>query len=176
MISDVIDASRIIIEKNRNRIETSTIKLLPLARLMLSQEKGRLSTKIIEINNRGKELIFAATITPANQKSRLSSYVKTFVSEKGTTLQRSNQRLVSGTLNMLETKIMRVKVLESTSQLLNPENILHRGYSITSMNGRILKDKNQIKEGDTIDTQLYKGSLRSKVVERKWRNGERENG
>jgi len=176
MISDVIDASRIIIEKNRNRIETSAIKLLPLARLMLSHVKGQLSTKIIEINNRGKELIFAATITPANQKSRLSSCVKTFVSEKGTTLQRSNQRLLSGTLNLLETKNMRVKVLESTSLLLNPENVLQRGYSITSMNGRILKDNSQIKEGDTIDTQLYKGSLRSKVVERKRRDGEKENG
>ena len=143
---------------------------------MLSHVKGQLSTKIIEINNRGKELIFAATITPANQKSRLSSCVKTFVSEKGTTLQRSNQRLLSGTLNLLETKNMRVKVLESTSLLLNPENVLQRGYSITSMNGRILKDNSQIKEGDTIDTQLYKGSLRSKVVERKRRDGEKENG
>jgi exodeoxyribonuclease VII large subunit len=71
---------------------------------------------------------------------------------------------------------MRVKVLESTSLLLNPENVLQRGYSITSMNGRILKDNSQIKEGDTIDTQLYKGSLRSKVVERKRRDGEKENG
>ena len=173
MITEIIDTSRIIIEKNRNRIETSGIKLLPLARLMISDVKEHLSSKIIEINNRGKELIFAATITPANQRSRLLSYVKTYVTAKATTLQRSSQHLVSGTLNFLETRNMRIKVLESTSQLLNPENVLKRGYSITFINGVLLKDNIQINNGDIIDTQLYKGSIRSKVVDR---NGERENG
>ena len=173
MITEIIDTSRIIIEKNRNRIETSGIKLLPLARLMISDVKEHLSSKIIEINNRGKELIFAATITPANQRSRLLSYVKTYVTAKATTLQRNSQHLVSGTLNFLETMNMRIKVLESTSQLLNPENVLQRGYSITFINGVLLKDNIQINNGDIIDTQLYKGSIRSKVVDR---NGERENG
>jgi exodeoxyribonuclease VII large subunit len=175
MITEIVDASRIIIERNKNRIDTSGIKLLPLSRLMLSDIKEKLSSKIIEINNKGKELIFAATITPANQKSRLSSYVKTFVSLKDTTLQRNIQRLFSGTFNLLETRNMRIEVLENTSQLLNPENVLQRGYSITSVNGRILKDNCQIEEGDTIDTLLHKGSLRSKVIERKGRTGEREN-
>jgi exodeoxyribonuclease VII large subunit len=52
-------------------------------------------------------------------------------------------------------------------QLLNPENILKRGFSITSINGRILKNSDLIKKDDLIDTQLYSGILRSRVVNKK---------
>jgi exodeoxyribonuclease VII large subunit len=55
MSSGIIDISRIIIEKNRNHIETLSIKLLPLARIMLSDKKDKLSGKIIEIINIGKD-------------------------------------------------------------------------------------------------------------------------
>ena len=43
MSSEIIDISRIIIEKNRNSIETSRIKLMPLARIMISGIKDKLS-------------------------------------------------------------------------------------------------------------------------------------
>jgi ribosomal 50S subunit-recycling heat shock protein len=34
-------------------------------------------------------------------------------------------------------------------------------------NGRILKNSDDVKEDDLIDTQLYNGTLKSKVVEKK---------
>ena len=80
MSSEIITASRIILEKNKNRIETSGIKLFPLARIMISEIKDRLSAEIIEIINIGKELIVRAGLVPANQQSRLSSASKSFAS------------------------------------------------------------------------------------------------
>jgi exonuclease VII large subunit len=52
--------------------------------------------------------------------------------------------------------------------------VLQRGFSITSINGRILKNIDQINNDDQIDTQLFEGTLRSKVVEKTGRGGERE--
>ncbi len=162
--SGIINASRIIIEKNRNSIETSGIKLLPLARIMLSDVKDKLLTKIIEINNTGKELIFRAALIPANQESKLSSSVKSLFSGKVTALKMKNQSLIAASLNFLTVNNVMVKSLESTLLLLEPENVLQRGYSITSVNGRILRNSDQVKINDLIDTQLYEGSLRSKAV------------
>jgi len=162
--SGIINASRIIIEKNRNSIETSGIKLLPLARIMLSDVKDKLLTKIIEINNTGKELIFRAALIPANQESKLSSSVKSLFSGKVTALKVKNQSLIAASLNFLTVNNVMVKSLESTLLLLEPENVLQRGYSITSVNGRILRNSDQVKINDLIDTQLYEGSLRSKAV------------
>jgi len=176
MSSEIIKCSRIIIEKNRNRIETSGIKLFPLTRIMLSDIKGKLSGKIIEIINVGKEYTFKADRIPANQESRLSSAVKTFSSGKEMALGRNCQGLIASTIDLLSMTNQMLTRLESTLNLLNPENVLQRGYSITSINGLILKNSDKVGNNDLIDTQLYKGSLRSRVLVTKSRNGEGENG
>jgi exodeoxyribonuclease VII large subunit len=169
MSSEIIGASRIIIEKNKNRVETSGIKLFPLARIMMSDIKDKLSSERIEILNIGKELIIRAGLIPANQEARLTSASKSLASEKVIALKRNSQRLITGTINCLSINKNKLKGLESSLQLLNPENVLLRGFSITSINGRILRNSEQIKKDDFIDTQLYKGNLRSRVIEKKGR-------
>jgi exodeoxyribonuclease VII large subunit len=173
MSSEIIDASRIIIEKNKNRIEASRIKLFPLARIMMSDVKDKLSAETIEIINIGKEKIIRAGLIPANQESRLSSAVKSYSSGKDMALKRYYQRFITGTINCLSVNNVMLNGLENSLQLLNPENILQRGFSITSINGRILRNSDQIKNDDQIDTQLYEGTLRSRVVEKKGRRGEK---
>ena len=164
MSTGIIDGSRIIIERNRRRLETSGIKLLPLARVMMSDIREKLSSKIIDILNIGKELIFKARLIPSNHELLLSATAKFFVSQKDTMVKRNVQRLSNGINNCLSISNVRLKSLDSTLQLLNPENILQRGYSITSINGSILKKSDSLKNDDIIDTQLYEGTFKSRVV------------
>lgn len=56
--------------------------------------------------------------------------------------------------------------LESRNILLDPNNVLKRGYSITYVNGNILKDIKKIKENDSIITKLSLGYIRSTVNEK----------
>jgi exodeoxyribonuclease VII large subunit len=160
----IAEAARIIIEKNKNRIDTAGIRLHPLTRLMLSDAKDKLSGQIIEIISVGKKLIFKAGLIPAGQDSKLSSAVKNLFQTKRVMLRNNNQNLTTGTLNYLNTIMTRFKGLESTLHHLNPENVLLRGYSITSLNGRILKSCNKLKRDDIIDTQLHDGSFQSRVL------------
>jgi exodeoxyribonuclease VII large subunit len=166
MSKGIIESSRIIIEKNKNRVETFGIKLLPLARVMISGIRDKLSAKILDILNIGKELIYKASMIPSNQESHLSTSVKTFVLQKETILKENVQRLTTGTINCLSMNNVRLKSLSNNLQLLDPENVLQRGYSITSINGKILKKSNSLKNNDIIDTQLYDGTFRSRVVDK----------
>jgi exodeoxyribonuclease VII large subunit len=159
----IINASRNIIERNKNRIETSGIKLLPLVRLMISDLKDRLSTEIIEIINTGKKLVYSAGLISESKASRLVSAVKSYSLKKETLLMKNQESIVTSVSNLLLTKNIRLVTLDNTLKILSPENVLHRGYSVTSVNGKILKSTDQIRNGDLIDTQLYKGKLRSKV-------------
>ena len=63
--------------------------------------------------------------------------------------------------------------MDNTLNILNPENVLKRGYTITSLNGRILKSSDQVKADDIIDTQFSDGTVRSKVVEKTKKQNER---
>jgi exodeoxyribonuclease VII large subunit len=47
---------------------------------------------------------------------------------------------------------------------LNPLNILERGYSVTTKNGKIIKNAAELKAGDEINVRLHKGSVVGKVI------------
>ncbi len=53
--------------------------------------------------------------------------------------------------------------LQTKLQLLNPKNILKRGYSITYHKGKVVKNAAQLKTGDIIISHLNKGTIESKV-------------
>ncbi len=162
--SEITDRSRIIIEKYRNQIEVSRIRLIPLSRIMISGMKDTLSGKIIEIINIGKEFIIRAGLAPSNQKLRLYSVLKSFFSDKELLLKRSTQNLTIFSLNAMVRNNIRLEGHENTLNILKPENVLKRGYTITTFKGRILKRSDQVKEEDLIDTQFSEGNVRSKVI------------
>jgi exodeoxyribonuclease VII large subunit len=167
MSSGIIESSRIIIEKNKNRIDSSLIRLSPLARIMLSDVRDRLSSKIMEINSTGRERIFRAALIQVNQKSKLSTSVNSLISARYSTIESKKQSIISAALSFIKASNLRELGLESKLQLLNPENVLQRGYSITLLHGRILKDIRQVKHGDLIHTQLAEGTLSSMIIDRK---------
>ena len=55
--------------------------------------------------------------------------------------------------------------LEARLNLLHPDNVLKRGYSITLHNGKPVTDASQLAKGDQITTHLQTGSLNSEVTE-----------
>jgi len=167
MSSEIVEVSRVIIEKNRNMIETASIKLLPMTRLMLSDVKEKLSACILEINNTGKALIYKASLIPANHRSILGSTIKSVLSGKLMSLEINKSNLNSSAIKLLNSSSMRVNGLESLLQILKPENVLQRGYTITSFNGEIIKNAELLKPDDIIDTQFIDGVLKSKVFGKK---------
>jgi exodeoxyribonuclease VII large subunit len=166
MSSEIADISRIIIEKNRNLVETSRIRLIPLSRILLSVIKEHLAGKTIEITNIGKEHIFRAGFEPANQELRLISVVKSYLSGKESVFERTIQNLKFYTSNALNNNHVKVSGLENTLYILTPQNVLKRGYTITSMNGKILKNSTLVQENDLINTLFSDGKVRSRVVDK----------
>lgn len=167
MSSEIITASRLIIDKNKTRIESAGIKLFPLARIMVSQLKNKLSAEIIDIINIGKELVIRAGLIPANLESRLASSFRSYSSDKKLELVRSSQRLLTATSGAIKTNYSSVKGLEDALNHLNPQNILKRGYSITSVNGKILKSVSEVSLNAIIKTHVIDGYIKSEVVDKK---------
>jgi exodeoxyribonuclease VII large subunit len=53
---------------------------------------------------------------------------------------------------------------EQAVRLLDPKNILKRGYSVTRYNGRSVKDSSNVPNGAIIMSEFYQGSVSSLVV------------
>jgi exodeoxyribonuclease VII large subunit len=164
--TEIKNFSHTIIENNRTRIETSAIKLIPLARIMMNEIKDKLSEKIIDIINVGKEYTFKAGLIPANQASKLNSAVKSFLSGKKTFVERTSQNFINSTFNFLTRNNTRLDGLDNSLNILNPDNVLKRGYTITSLNGRIIKRSELLKIEDLIDTQFSDGNISSRITDK----------
>ena len=57
----------------------------------------------------------------------------------------------------------RVAQLSLRTEVLDPQRLLKRGYSITLLNGKAIHDPTTLKEGDIIETRVEKGSFVSTI-------------
>ena len=64
----------------------------------------------------------------------------------------------------LDRESNKLNIFEYRTRLLSPENILKRGYSMSIINGKIIKDISHVNEGDIMKTVFYKGKISSKII------------
>jgi len=58
-----------------------------------------------------------------------------------------------------------VEHLDRSIQHLSPLNVIKRGYSISSIDGKIVRNISQLNKGDKIRTQISDGSFDSEVFD-----------
>jgi len=68
----------------------------------------------------------------------------------------------------------RLSAAEQAVRLLDPENVLKRGYSITRYNGKSVKDASILSNGDIIMTELHSGFISSTVDRQGEDNGTKQ--
>lgn len=96
-------------------------------------------------------------------KNRLNSKIA-LLSEK----QKSRIQLVSGVVRQRIQHILtaygrRLDLAENTVKLADPGKVLARGYSITRLNGKAIKNAVVLKLGDCLETELAEGIVKSEV-------------
>jgi exodeoxyribonuclease VII large subunit len=119
--------------------------------------------KIISIENRlhlyAERLLNDAAYTLNSLAQRLClvpSHITTAPQNHINALEKN----IRGSLRQyLQHKENKLSVMEQAVRLLDPINVLRRGYSITRHNGQALRDTSAICTGDEIETRLYKGSI-----------------
>lgn len=63
----------------------------------------------------------------------------------------------------IEKNIQKLEYLHKSVDLLDPQKVLNRGFSITRCEGEIITDPHKIKEGRLLNTQLKNGEITSVV-------------
>ena len=103
---------------------------------------------LTRIDSAQQRITMAISQQFATQKARLDSLQ--------TLLPVLAQRLLSNARHLLE-------LMEMQLQSYDPQLLLRRGYSITLHNGRAVRNPQQLKAGDEIETRVEKGIIKSIV-------------
>ena len=99
-----------------------------------------------------------------NMLEKLGS-IMTYKLERGKSELNNLSKMISpNMLNRLDKEKIKLENIETKLNLLNPENILKKGYSLTLVDGKIVKSIASVKKGSIIDTKLSDGIIKSEVL------------
>ncbi len=100
-----------------------------------------------------------------NLHSRLQFKSTHLLQKEEEKLKQLQTRLGRSTEQRLKRENLQLELLERTFQLFNVAKLLQRGFSITRKNGRVVKESAVLEVGETVETELGNGSIKSQILE-----------
>ena len=68
-------------------------------------------------------------------------------------------------VSVINSSNYKYKIIFNKLELLNPLSVLSKGYSLVTLNGAVIKDSSQLKQGDRVNIRLSKGNIKAEVKE-----------
>lgn len=115
--------------------------------------KQQVNYTLIESKNQHKQILIKI-------KNSYKNNLNTSLSE----ISDLNVNLIKTVSNILENKTKEIAAIKKNVDLLNPINVLKRGYSITYLNGKAIKSHSELELNSEVNTVLFKGSFKSKTI------------
>lgn len=169
--SVAIDDNNEFIQKYvREQLVQQASKLREIARLFSSITQLYLQQQNHELSSSGKIISNLTGAFFKDEKSKLNDIIFAFKSQSDkhgifeyNRIQQIQKLLFMFTLRYLENQKTILGNNENKMNILSPANILKRGFSITRINGKLLKDVKFARVDDEIETQLSNGLIKSKI-------------
>ena len=125
--------------------------------------KNELNQQIIELKNTTRYFLKNENDAVLSLKNDYRIVTKDIITAERNTLSLISKPIKGSLLHFFERKESDLEQLEKTVNILNPSNVLQRGYSLTLLNGKILSAKNKPKKGDLIESKTNSLTLFSRV-------------
>lgn len=152
-----------VVEKNKTIVDSYGLRLFPLTKNLVLKINEKLSDKIIRLVKTGSQFVNKTVIDIAGQQSRINSATRSCLTRKDDQISSLKNLLKPMAINYLSSASLKIATYQKTLEILKPDNVLKRGYTITSKNGLIIKSSKLIRQGDVITTQFSDGVLSSTV-------------
>ena len=159
----VVSATRNIIADSKASFEIASSRFKPLVNNALLVERNKLDKRIRQLGISSKQFLH-------QKQNRLDLIAQSLNNQSRQNLHYLQkdldlipQRLSTRIKSFINNQGSKLSLLQKTNQLLNPENILKKGYSITYHNGKAVKNASELKSGDIITTKLHEGEVDSKI-------------
>ena len=130
----------------------------------------RMELERIRLARLAEKVPMLFSLVRTRQEKRFENMALRMRNAMATTLQRQDLRLQRLTLalptqaeRLLTKAIHRLELLEQTIKSHDPALLLSKGYSITTLGGKVVRNANDLQKGDVIVTQLQKGKVKSVV-------------
>lgn len=144
-----------LLEMNKQAFSSETKHFKNSAQLYLNEEKNNLMQKSQQFKNDAKTLILKERESIGfSQKDTVAHVKRMFKIENENILEEEN-KLPAKIAQVMELQKRNMAQLENMVRLMDPKNVLKRGYSITTINGKTVKGEMDLKEDMVLHTTTF---------------------
>ncbi len=186
--TDIVQIAQNTIDSNLKKLERHAINLNNSVSDFIVEKQTRLTRIGNQLRQNVNSFSYSKNYELMGLKHQLDSMVKLQLSESKNILiqkQRTLNRIAGQALIKEDARIIHLKELlksdinnllfremeklnysENSIRLLNPENVLKRGYTMTLKNGKIVKLAEDLQINDEIETLFTDGKVKSNITKK----------
>jgi len=155
--------TRNILIKNKTDIRQLTISLIQQSQFTFRSKRDEL--KSVSTGIKRETIAFCKAVRQEIKQFSLAikKDVDTHIGQFKLRVQQAKEKLTAQTLLLLKNSSVQIDNTEKNISNMSPQIVLKRGYSITLLNGKAVKNINQVKSGDTLKTTVFHGNIISTV-------------
>lgn len=138
------------------RIAQSAIDRMEREKLRIAVVAQRLPAIAMQLTTQHKAMIDALS-------HRITLALTHRIGQEQTRIDTIWRQLADAAQHSVERQTMRLQLLSQRIEAENPERLLSKGYSITTYNGRVVRNAAQLPEGALVHTKVQHGEFTSEV-------------
>ncbi|MDR0795581.1 MAG: exodeoxyribonuclease VII large subunit [Tannerella sp.] len=136
-------------------------KITEKAKRLLSEEKVKFLSEIKLFRSVSRQILMANRNEAANLTKSFLRHTQFIFRNEADCLRTAQTKIIIQSGHRFKNSLLELNSMEKNVSNMSPENVLKRGYSITFLDGRAVKSISQVKNGDTLHTSLFEGSITS---------------
>ena len=152
-----------LLQQERERLQVISHRVGSNARRSLSASQQVLLSRMRQIRREVYHMVGQARYVIGQSRGRLRKGSAAMAGAAAIGVTNASLLLKNGLGRLLQQEHEILRNQEKLVDSLNPQNVLRRGYSITTAKGKVIRDHREVKHGDTLETTLYRGKITSTV-------------
>jgi exodeoxyribonuclease VII large subunit len=161
--NNLLNSVSILVDEKKDELSDLSYLLRDASNIILQREKTNLGFSEIHIKNAVSNFIYYKNEFVSNKSKEVNYLIKNIFSKQISNLEKTRFELKHALHSTYNNQYHFLDLSSQKIKLLSHENILSRGYSITQLNGKIVKSVLEVNEGDLLTTYLFDGKIDSLV-------------
>jgi exodeoxyribonuclease VII large subunit len=165
MQSSIISLVREAITQHRSDLHFHSRIIRQAGHGMLMQQHQMLNQQNTRLQATCNRLFERNTFTLESTASRIALGAKHRLLASGERIEQQRRQLSAAASQLISKSADNLEHIDRIITLSDPKYILQRGYSITTVNGKSLRESSALKAGDRLVTTLMNGTVESEVIQ-----------
>jgi exodeoxyribonuclease VII large subunit len=160
----IADKSRRLLSEENTKLESELKLFRSITVNILNTNENRIKNASYAIQQQSQFIVKNnhEKLNVLQSKTRIAT--KFNLNQLKVTVIQLQEKLELQPILFLKNSELALENIEKNIQIMDPINVLKRGFSITYSNGKSVKDVSQLKEGAAINTVLFNGTIDSTIT------------